>query len=335
MKTKLLLSLFFITVLGYSQTINNFDSAPMSMYAIINTATTTIDQSPSGENATWNFTLDATGETSTDTYEVVTMGSSIENTYSGTTSALTTTTSAMDEGMVFTVNNSNTVSITGLEDESLILNYNTDNALIGTFPLNYNDTNNTDNVSGIFSFDGNSGTFDGTILTTVDAYGMLTMNDVGSGVYNGTVTRLKIEQNISLYIGFLTGTVNQTSYYYYDSNNGNLVFRTTDAAIVTPFGSENILVMESFLTTTFGTSDSSFEKNRFSVFPNPVNNYLNFTQPKNSKIESIIIFDINGREIIKKTTNKNALQVNQLNKGLYVLRVKTDKESFSMKFIKE
>ena len=336
MKTKLLLLSFFITSLGYSQTINNFDSAPMSMYAIINTTTTTIDQSPSGLNAVWDFTLDATGETSTDTYEAVTMGSSIENLYPGTTSALTTTTSTMDEAKVFTKNSSNTVSITGVEGEGLILNYITDNAFIGTFPLNFNDTNNSDNVSGTFTFNGNSGSFTGTVLTTVDAYGMLTMNDVGSGVYNGSVTRLKIEQNISLSIGFPIGTVNQTSYYYYNSNNGDLVFRTTDAAIATPLGSENILVMESLLTNTFGINDSSFEKVRFSVFPNPVNNdNLNFTQPINIRIESITIFDISGREIINKTTNENAIKINQLNSGLYLLCVKTDRGILSTKFIKE
>ena len=344
MKTKLLLFYLVTSFLGYSQApILNFDSAPMSMYAIV-TPTNTIDQSVSGANLTWDFTLNASGVTSTDTYEVITMGSAIEISYPGTTSALTTTASNSGVSRVFTENSSNTLYITGIEGningQSLVLNYSgDDNALIGVFPLNYEDSNSGDIISGTFTFDGNSGAFTGTATSIFDAYGTLTMNDVGGGAFNGSVSRLKLEQVISLTISTILGpislgTVTQTSYYYYASN-GDLVFRSNEADANTIGGSQNTLVMESLVSSTLGATGNNFDRDLFSIFPNPVNNDLNFNLPKNVRIEAITIFDTGGREILNKNTNESSLQVNQLDGGLYLLSVKTDRGILSTKFIKK
>lgn len=345
MKTKLLLLSFFITLLGYSQTINNFDSAPMSMYAIINTTTTTIDQNPSGVNATWDFTLNATGETSTDTYEAVTLGSSIENTYPGTTSALTTTATIDPPGIgnVYTKNAANVISITGVGGLDLALNYTDNNGLIGAFPLNFNDTNAGDSVSGTFEFDGNLGTFTGDLTTTVDAHGTLTMSDVGSGVFTGDVTRLKIQQALNLFVTVAIpiniGTVSQTSYYYYDNANSNLVFRTTEFVIDISFPplvsiNESVNVMESLLSSTLGTSDKTLQKS-LSVVPNPVKDVLNFNFSNNIVINSITVSDVSGRQVLKENTSKSTIAVEQLNNGIYIATVNTDKGVFSTKFIKK
>ena len=53
MKIKLLYTFFALSMLAYSQApINNYFSEPMSEYAIV---TGTIEHSPTGANATWNF----------------------------------------------------------------------------------------------------------------------------------------------------------------------------------------------------------------------------------------------------------------------------------------
>lgn len=342
MKTKLLLLLSTITFYAYSQTpIEDFNSVPSSTYAIVTGA---ITQDNSGATS-WNFSLTPTGVTSIDTYETITMGSTVETDYPGTTLALTTTASVdpPGTGKLYTKNDTNVISITGAENSGLVLNY-ADNGLIGTFPLNFNDTNGTDTVSGAFNFDGNSGTFSGTLTTTVDAYGTLIMNDVGSGAYSGNVTRLKIEQslNLSITIGIpiSIGTATQTSYFYYDSTNANLVFRSTELVIDVDIPSlvsinETIITMESLLSSTLGASENKISDSSLSLFPNPVKDDLNFNLSNDLIISSIIVSDISGRQVLKVKTNERTLTVEQLNRGIYIATITTNEGTLSRKFVKE
>ena len=342
MKTKLLLLLSTITFYTYSQTpIEDFNSVPSSTYAIVTGA---ITQDNSGATS-WDFSLTPTAITSIDTYDAIAMGSTVETTYPGTTSALTTTASVdpPGTGKLYTKNDTNVISITGAENSGLVLNY-ADNGLIGTFPLNFNDTNGTDTVSGTFNFDGNSGDFDGTLTTTVDAHGTLTMSDVGSGAYSGNVTRLKIEQslNLSITIGIPinVGTATQTSYFYYDSTNANLVFRSTELVIDVDIPSlvsinETITTMESLLSSTLGTSENKISNRSLSLFPNPVKDDLNFNLSNDLVISSITVSDISGRQVLKMKTNERTMPVEQLNKGIYIATITTNQGILSRKFVKE
>ncbi|MFK5879237.1 MAG: hypothetical protein QM478_07040 [Flavobacteriaceae bacterium] len=132
MKIKALLLCIAIGGTCYSQTINNFNSADLSVFAVV---TTTLDHSASGSNTTWAFNnLVATGNTNSDVHSVPTAGEI--GTYPGTTLALTITElPSMATTKVFTKNITNQISITGAEGTDFSLNYLTDNALIGTFPL--------------------------------------------------------------------------------------------------------------------------------------------------------------------------------------------------------
>ncbi len=340
MKTKLLLLLSTITFYAYTQEpIEDFNSVPSSMYAIVTGA---ITQTNAGATS-WDFSLTATGVTSTDSYEAISMGSSVETTYPGTTLALTTTASVdpPGTGKLYTKNETNVISITGAENSGLILNY-TDNGLIGTFPLNFNDTNGADTVSGTFDFDGNSGTFSGTLTTTVDAYGTLTMNDLGSGTYSENVTRLKIEQSLDLFITIVipvnVGTATQTSYFYYDSTNANLVFRSTELVINAPtagINNETITTMEGFLSSTLGISENKISQENLSIFPNPVKDDLNFKLSGDAVISSITVSDITGRQVLKVKTNERTIHVEQLSQVIYIATITTNEGILSRKFVKE
>ncbi|MDG1728384.1 MAG: T9SS type A sorting domain-containing protein [Algibacter sp.] len=359
---KLLLLFVFTFVFSFSEAqtpIQNYNSNPLSNYYVVSTPSA-IDQSPTGANAIWTFSsFSTTGTTTEDTYAVPTSGELIE--YPNTTSVQTTTSTPLVGGTnkVFTENIAGLVSLTGIEREGLSLNYDGDNtrnigepvnpippnddngnAVIGIFPLAFGSTN-SDDVSGSFDFFspefGNlSGTFEGLITTTVDAYGTLNTNDLGngSGSYSGQVTRLKIEQNIIFNV--LNASASQLSYYYYDDITGNIFLRYTELVISTTgtlFDPIEEVLIERLDTNSLDINKNNL--NALSVFPNPVKNHLNINLKQKARIKSIKVYDISGRQVMKTKTNTTLVDVSALKSGLYIINVATEKGALSHRFTKD
>ena len=335
MKTKLPFLFFLLPVLIFAQApINGFFSVPMSTYAIVE-SNPAIDQSASGAGLVWDFTNLTSLGTNTDTYALPTAGEIA--TYPGTTEVSTVTTSgSMEENKVFAKDIAGAFSFTGVSTAGVELNYITDNAFLGTFPLSFTDTT-SDAVSGTFTSDSGSGTFSGTITTTVDAHGTLSMNDLGEGDYSGSVTRLKVIQDLTLSVSIFTGTVFQTSYYYYDNSNGNLVFRSNTADIEFAIAGidDTITLNESFLTNPLSTPNNVFVENEIKVIPNPVSDILNIKLNQNEIIKAIILTDVSGREVLRIHDNISSINVSQLKTGLYIANITTDKGLFVKKIVKK
>lgn len=74
-----------------------------------------------------------------------------------------------------------------------------------------------------------------------------------------------------------------------------------------------------------------------SLYPNPVVNELNIKLPTTVKEAQIRIVDISGRTVKenKITTSNNKLDVTSLSQGVYIIEIKTDKETISKKIIKK
>jgi hypothetical protein len=328
MKTKLPYFLFLLSLISVGQTpISSFYSVPNSNFAIV-TSSTAIDQSATGTSLTWDFTNLTSVGTNIDTYAVPTPGEL--TTYPGTTEVLTISA----DNKIFSKDMSGTFSLTGAATPDVDLNYINDNALIGTFPLSYG-YNNSDAVGGTFSSAFASGTFTGSVNASVDAYGTLNMNDVGEGSYNGSVTRLKVVQSLTLSITTpfpINTPATQTSYYYYDNSNNNLVFRSNN--IVVALAGINETVMESFLFITIGVDENEITSSQFSIVPNPVGDVLNIQVSQNETIRSIALTDISGRQVLTVTDNLTSVSVSNLHAGMYLANITTDKGVYTKKFLK-
>lgn len=74
---------------------------------------------------------------------------------------------------------------------------------------------------------------------------------------------------------------------------------------------------------------------RINTYPNPVNEILNLNFPNNVIIERLTIYDITGKNIfeIKEVLN-NQIDVTSLEKGIYILDIKTQNAILKEKFIK-
>ena len=72
------------------------------------------------------------------------------------------------------------------------------------------------------------------------------------------------------------------------------------------------------------------------LYPNPCNNSLNIVNYA-SEIDNITIFNLNGQEVLNKDFSTNLIKINtsKLEKGLYIVDVKSNNISIKRKLVIE
>ena len=70
------------------------------------------------------------------------------------------------------------------------------------------------------------------------------------------------------------------------------------------------------------------------LYPNPVKNILNIDS-KEFKLTKIEIYSVIGKKMKQFTSNLHKVNVDDLSSGLYLIKVISDKGSYTTKFIKE
>lgn len=89
------------------------------------------------------------------------------------------------------------------------------------------------------------------------------------------------------------------------------------------------------LTSVLGTND--FLSSKFSVFPNPVNNVINFSNDQNAVVSTVEMADLNGRVIksLKVDATEGQISVSDLATGIYMMKITTDQGVAVKKVIKQ
>ena len=344
MKQKLLFLVLVIATFGHAQsTINTFYGVNNTTFSLL-TSATALDHSPTGANQTWNFNQMLSLGNSVLTY--VSPTAQELTTYPGTTTNIVSTSTqgtAVNIGNLYTKNTSGTVSITGLNTSGLNANFSTNNATIGTFPMNYGYTNTDSNVAGSYVYGTYSGTFTGTLTTSVDAYGTLNLNDAGNGGYSGNVTRMKNVLTISLNYGILSniGTVTQTSYTYFDPtvSTSDFVFRSvTTVAVVSLLSiNQTDTTIEKYPTTTPLSVEHQTLANSLWI-NNPMKNNLEISSSIPIDEANISISDTLGKTVFSLTnqTINGSLEIPvSLSNGVYLVTITDKNGSITKKIIKE
>lgn len=79
-------------------------------------------------------------------------------------------------------------------------------------------------------------------------------------------------------------------------------------------------------------STNTLESLDVQVYPNPFKNSINITTK--SIIKSIKIYNLVGKKLIEKNNNFNFIDLNNISKGIYILKIKTEKGTGIKKIIK-
>ena len=79
------------------------------------------------------------------------------------------------------------------------------------------------------------------------------------------------------------------------------------------------------------------DKNEIVLYPNPTKNTISIHLPENEnyQIENITITNLLGQNIIENSKNIKNIDVSSLQKGIYIVELKTDKGEWNGKFVKE
>ncbi len=296
-----------------------------------------------GANVTWTFNSIPTNGISIETNVAPT--SAEITTFPGSTSVHVTTTAAPSPSNIAKIYNKltsgNVFSLTGFDANGVILNYSTNNALLGTFPLNFGYTN-TDNTAGTFTYQTTTGSFTGTIKTDYDSFGTLNLGIDGFLPITKTVYRIKVFQNINLTIGFLPiGTVSQTSYTYYTNNSGTIepFFRDTSFTVnVSLLGDPQTTNQAQVFTNSLTLGTNNFDKleNSIVVYPNPAQEFFRIESKNETVIDTILITDLNGRKILENNNvSNNQIDIRNLTKGIYLIKLSTNFGTMTRKLINE
>ena len=342
MKIKLLLSLLIVTSAGFAQhQVNSFYSANGFVSTDVTTATAP-NHGAGGTDQAWTFSGFLTLGTSTYTNVAPTTAES--STYPGTNTVIASTSvqgTTTTTGKMFTKNTTGTVSITGLDSSGLNINFNggsggSGNATLGAFPMVYPFTNTDNNVSGNYVYGTNSGTFSGTLTTTIDAYGVLNLPDYG---YSGNVTRLKTVLSVTLYLSiFPVGTASQTTYAYYEPNDptNNFKFRSLNTIVVSSAAgiNQNDTTIEIGTMPVLGNAHNTLQ----SVWlKNPVENTIEINTSSTIENANVSVTDMLGKTIYqaKNETLNGTFEIPvSLTKGIYLITIGNESGSITKKIVK-
>ena len=150
-----------------------------------------------------------------------------------------------------------------------------------------------------------------------------TMTSANFTIYSGTcgaLTQLTGACNANLTVATsesLTGLMAGTTYYVQvwsnSSEQGTFVLRLSDD----------------------GLGNEGFDNSNFSYYPNPVKNSLNLSY--NQEISTVEVFNLLGQKVSSNAINANTAQIemSNLSKGAYIVRVTSDNQVKTIKVIKE
>ena len=224
------------------------------------------------------------------------------------------------------------INFTGFNTPEFTLNYATNNAGLGSGPMVYG-YSNSDTVSGTYVFGNYTGSFTGTIITSVDAYG--TMNFNPSEISN--VMRLKTVE--SLQISYLdvgiVGTYTQTTYRYYRDMDQWPYVKSTNRIISIPLFELDTNVTQNEKANAFFLAVPSVPtENSITLFPNPATDLIHVTSNSSQSIISLTVLDQISKVVLTKNESKT-VDVSGLQNGVYFIKIETDKGSSVKKFIKK
>lgn len=348
MKASLLLVFGFCSIFSHAQSpvYDLFNNYPDEIGAIVVTSGTPVNQEISGANAIWDFSqlskIGMCGEVRRDAFPSE-MAVFPNTTSAKVLSTLLTGETAVSSASIFTGLSGGVRSITGSSSsEGFEINYGTNNALIGSFPLNYGYLN-TDTTAGTYVYGTYSGTFTGTITSSVDGYGTIHLNNIDNSLYpdqTRNVTRLKTVQNISINYGFLTnaGTVIITSYSYasMDINPGAFpIFQSITTSISVPLLSINQTTTQMIRAADIQLATQEFQGSDHIVLsPNPAKDVLHIKSAGNQKINLLNIYDNTGKQVLTLQNPNETISIDNLQNGLYFATVYTDLGTETKKIVK-
>lgn len=121
-------------------------------------------------------------------------------------------------------------------------------------------------------------------------------------------------------------------FFEFNENNKLVIFGNYNSINNQPYiGLSRIIIDENL-----STPNAQFSESNIKCYPNPTNNIVNISSA-NQTIEQINVYDITGRVLKsqKGTTENEQINIHDLPNAIYLLEVKTDKGTKTVKIVKQ
>ena len=107
-----------------------------------------------------------------------------------------------------------------------------------------------------------------------------------------------------------------------------------------PYNSWNITIStlktSYFFDSNCVLSVDDFEDlNSLSIYPNPVQNKLNFENPQQISLESVEVFDMTGKKVKSFSSFGDSINIESLEQGVYFIKVMTENRTKTFKIMKK
>lgn len=142
----------------------------------------------------------------------------------------------------------------------------------------------------------------------------------------------------TMYVRPLSGS--QTSYSV--ANIKKLTFENGNLVVTNTTGANGIFALSdnrylNFTNLPLGTTNSVVAENKFYVYPNPSNQWLNIAHTNSSITPSLVeIVSIEGKLLLQQQLSSSSqIDISQLPKGMYLCKINSNTQSQIIKFLKK
>ncbi|MGB1217079.1 MAG: T9SS type A sorting domain-containing protein, partial [Saprospiraceae bacterium] len=156
-------------------------------------------------------------------------------------------------------------------------------------------------------------------------------------VFSGTMGMLKLnaDGNSEWFADFLNTPITSMHSLHETADGGYMFIAHTDVTFDYPHHSWLVKVNNLGLLLSDENLLSDNDTPRINIFPNPVKNTLNISGkiPDDSKA---VIYDYSGRILLmqKMEALENSINVSHLDKGMYILKIFNQNQSYAIRFMK-
>lgn len=177
-------------------------------------------------------------------------------------------------------------------------------------------------------------------LTTISFYvrNYLATGATGSASYNLTVGNTQTSASQTTILASETNIANTTfalkTYTYTPTTSGVYYFSILNNSPLNAL--TQALIVDTF-SVTQTLNNAEFLDSKFSVSPNPANDFISISNSDNILVNSISISDLNGRTVKQNSfSDASNVQVNlsDLASGVYMMKITSDKGAVTKKIIK-
>lgn len=214
--------------------------------------------------------------------------------------------------------------------------FDTDKALLMTFPFDYEDAI-SDPFEGDITTSLGSFTGAGTHITKYDGYGTL---KVGADVITN-VSRIHYIDTINMVTPLGAMVVAMGQFEYYDLDNGTEPIFVHTSGTITQAGSSTPMMEYSIVVSKYEpteiyvapVSTKNITNVDFNLAPNPVKDELFVTGAFESA--NVQIIDQTGKVVYNGVaSNGTVLSINNLENGIYVVKATVDNQTVTKKIVK-